>query len=410
MSGRPELLRRIQNEIERSGPMSFDRFMERALYEPGLGYYASRPPDESIAPGPLADFQTSPQTHPAFGHLIARYVRRVWDALDRPEPLVIVEPGAGAGELARQILEGLTEGEGPSRVAYHAVDARRGPGPSPLAMEKGDDVAGSEAVAQGAAVRLGGGGGAASAGAITSEEVRRNTTLSWWRSLDVLREAGVKAHCVVSNEFFDALPVHRVAWLDGRLKEIFVDRGEQGFVERVGDPSDAALAKWILDGDIVPPDGWRGEICLRLMSAVAAIAAIVERGAVLSIDYGYETSELFDPRHAGGTLLAYFRHQWNEDLLERVGEQDLTSHVDFGALIRIGRSVGLEPCFLTTQRDFLLRLGLSEEVERWVAREPTAGKRWQARLSLSELIRPDGLGRLKVLAQARGLGTKRDLM
>jgi len=227
--------------------------------------------------------------------------------------------------------------------------------------------------------------------------------LRWWSSLDALREAGIKAHCVVSNEFFDALPVHRVAWLDGRLKEIYVDWGERGFVERVGDPSDDALARWIVDGGIVPPEGWRGEICLRLMATVEVLSEIVGRGVMLSIDYGYETAEFFERHHAAGTLMAYYRHQWNEDLLERVGEQDLTSHVDFGALARLGRQAGLAPCFLTTQRDFLLELGLSDDVERWISREPTSGKRWQARLGLSELIRPDGLGRLKVLAQERGL-------
>ena len=448
MSGRPELLRRIHDEIERSGPMRFDRFMEMALYEPGLGYYASIPSVGDGDLGALADFQTSPQVHPAFGHLVARYLLRVWNALDRPEPLVIVEPGAGGGELAGQILDGLMVDGGPLRVEYHAVDAR----PSPPPMEGGGEVAGGEAVGEGAAVRLGGGacllpvpgrvqqgdgqetnslptpdpspcptvptfetlgggrGSDASATAITAGEARHNAKLRWWRSLDNVRRAGVHPHCIVSNEFFDALPVHRVAWLNGGLKEIYVDRGERGFVERIGDPSDDALARWILDGGIVPSEGWRGEICLRLMSAVEAISAIVDRGVVLSIDYGYETAELFDPRHAGGTLLAYFRHQWNEDLLERVGEQDLTSHVDFGALTRFGRQTGLEPWLLTTQRDFLLKLGLSQEVERWVAREPTAGRRWQARLRLSELIRPDGLGRLKVLAQARGLGTTSGLI
>lgn len=348
--------------IESHGPMTFDRFMAMALYESGLGYYATLSANASDMAGALADFQTSPQVHPAFGQLIARYLRQVWEALDRPEPFVVVEPGAGEGELARQIRDGLSENDGPGLVVYHAVDARRG-----------------------------------------SEE----GTLRWWGSLDAVREAGIKAHCVVSNEFFDALPVHRVAWLDGRLREIYVDWGENWFVERLGDLSDEALGRWIIDGGIVPPEGWRGEICLRLAPTIETLAALVERGVILSIDYGYQTAELFDPARVGGTLLAYHRHQWNDELFERVGEQDLTSHVDFGALARLGRRWSLEPVFGTTQRNFLLRLGLADEVERRVASALTPGKRWQTRLNLSELVRPDGLGRLKVLAQARGLDRAR---
>ncbi|MGH2460645.1 MAG: SAM-dependent methyltransferase, partial [Chloroflexota bacterium] len=189
MSGRPELVRRIQLEIERAGPMTFDRFMERALYEPGLGYYASLSNAETGGPGALADFQTSPQAHPAFGFCVARYLRRVWDALGQPRRFVIVEPGAGAGELARQIRDGLAEEGASPRVEYHAVDARSG--------ALGEGVLGEGAP-------------------------------RWWRSLDDLRQAGVRAHAVVSNEFFDALPVHRVVWLDGRLRESYVDWGEWG--------------------------------------------------------------------------------------------------------------------------------------------------------------------------------------
>src|SRR6185437_8626056 len=186
----------------------------------------------------------------------------------------------GGGELAGQVLGGLTEEGGPSRVEYHAVDARLTRHPSPSPMERGDGDRGAEALATTAGI------------------ARHNMGLRWWSSLDALREAGIKAHCVVSNEFFDALPVHRVAWLDGRLKEIYVDWGERGFVERVGDPSDDALARWIVDGGIVPPEGWRGEICLRLMAIVEVLSEIVGRGVMLSIDYGYETADFFDPRHA----------------------------------------------------------------------------------------------------------------
>src|SRR6185437_10124211 len=103
LNGRPELIHRIRAWIEGHGPMTFDRFMEMALYEPDLGYYASLSPGATGESGALADFQTSPQVHPAFGNLVARYVLKVWRALERPAPFVVVELGAGGGELAGQV-------------------------------------------------------------------------------------------------------------------------------------------------------------------------------------------------------------------------------------------------------------------------------------------------------------------
>lgn len=376
-------MQRIRAEIERGGPLTYDRFMEMALYEPGLGYYLRCPSDP--AAGPVSpDFQTSPEVHPAFGELIARFLEMVWQWLGRPDPLVIVEPGAGAGELAHQIagaLAELTSGGEPIRFRYHAVDpgypVRAG------AMRSASRAAGEDQWP---------------AGPIQGKA----DGISWWRSLDDLVAAGVRAHAVISNEFFDALPVHRVAWIGGRLREIFVDWSGRGFVERLGEPSDPALIEWISASGIVPPEGWRGEICLRLRQIWWSFAALIWSGVVLSIDYGDDTASLLGARWYDGTLLAYHRHHWNDELLSRIGEQDLTSQVDFGALVRLGREHGFQPVFRTTQRAFLQRLQRPGDVVRWIASAPSEARRWEAQLALAELMRPDGLGRLTVLLQQRG--------
>ncbi|HEX5414291.1 MAG TPA: SAM-dependent methyltransferase, partial [Chloroflexota bacterium] len=122
--GRPELVGQIRALIRETGPITFARFMELALYAPGLGYYASLHPNPVGESGALADFQTSPQVHPIFGDLLAAELLRIWRALGCPDPFVIAEPGAGVGELARQILAGLAEREPGLVVVYHAVDAR----------------------------------------------------------------------------------------------------------------------------------------------------------------------------------------------------------------------------------------------------------------------------------------------
>lgn len=359
--GRPALVERIRALIQEAGPITFARFMELALYAPGLGYYSSLRPSVEGESGALADFQTSPQVHPIFGDLLAAELVQVWRARGCPNPFVVAEPGAGAGELARQILAGIKEREPELTVVYHAVDDR--------ALE--------DRTAQG------------DVGA-----------LAWWSMLAELRRAGERVHCVVSNEFFDALPVHRLARVSGELREAYVDWSDQGFTERLGPLSDPRLGDVL--GDRGEAEGWRGEVCGVLPDVVAELAGLMDTGVILTIDYGYGVADgrLGPPN--GETLLAYHRHHWNDDLFHRVGLQDLTSHLDFAALFRLGRQPGLEPAGALTQRDFLLSRGLAAATERWVAREKTPGRQWQARFAIADLIRPDGLGKLKVAAQVKG--------
>ena len=122
--GRPELVARIRQLIAEQGPITFERFMDLALYEPGLGYYASLAGAPATTSGPLTDFQTSPQVHPLFGRLLARELLEIWRALGQPDPFVIAELGAGFGELAVHVLGGLAERVPALRVEYHAVDVR----------------------------------------------------------------------------------------------------------------------------------------------------------------------------------------------------------------------------------------------------------------------------------------------
>ena len=354
-----QLVDELRELIWRNGPITFERFMDLALYAPDLGYYTTQPPGTTRPASALADFQTSPQVHPAFGDLLARELLQVWRALDRPVPFRLAEPGAGDGTLAGQIVAGLRVREPSLVVEYHAVD-----------------VGGPQRDATGG--------------------------IHWWPSLAALRHSGRKVSCIVSNEFFDALPVHRVAWHGGRLREVYVDWGRAGFVERLGEPSHPALVDWLAERG-TPAEGWRGEISLRLEPTLRELASLLDRGVVLTIDYGRGPGGENSRSLAEESVAAYHRQHWSDEIYQRVGEQDLTSHVDFDALLRFGQQVGLEPAGALTQRDFLLSRGLADNSESWAAREPTAGRQWQARLALAELIRPAGLGRLKVVAQRKSI-------
>jgi SAM-dependent MidA family methyltransferase len=225
-----------------------------------------------------------------------------------------------------------------------------------------------------------------------------------WPSLAALCQTVPAVDCIVSNEFFDALPVHRLARLNGRFWELYVDAAGDGFGERWGELSTSRLAEWLEARPEALADGWRGEACLRLEPILADVAQLVERGAVLTIDYGYGATDAAGEL-PGDTVVGYRRHQWTDDLYRLAGELDLTSHVDFRALFRVGRTVGLVPAGATTQRGFLLGLGLARDAERWVGREATPGRRWQARCALTELVQPRGLGRLTVVLQTKGVAS-----
>src|SRR5262249_7452852 len=140
-----------------------------------------------------------------------------------------------------------------------------------------------------------------------------------------------------------------------------------------------------------------GEACARLDRILGLIAGIVDRGVVLTIDYGYDSGETSSSR--GETLVGYYRHQWNDDVYRRVGEQDLTGHLDVAAFLNLGEKFGLTPVGVTTQREFLLSLGFAEEAGRLAALERNPGRQWQARFAMAELVDPRGLGRLKVISQ-----------
>lgn len=358
--GRPALVECIRTLIQETGPITFARFMDLALYAPGLGYYASLRPGAEGESGALADFQTSPQVHPIFGDVLSAELLRIWRALNCPHPFAIAEPGAGAGELARQILVGLGEREPGLTIVYHAIDGR-----APMDRVSIKDV----------------------------------DPLVWWPSLAALRRTGERIHCVVSNEFFDALPVHRLARIAGELREVYVDWTDQGFSEKLLPISDSQLVEVL--GERGVAEGWRGEVMGILPDVLEELAGLVDTGVILTIDYGHGVADGRFGAPSGETLLAYHRHHWNDDLYHRVGLQDLTSHLDFAALLRLGRDFGLEPAGALTQRDFLLSRGIAAETERWVTREKTPGRQWQARFAIADLIRPDGLGRLKVAAQTK---------
>ena len=354
------LAARIRAEIRETGPMSFMRFMDLALYDPDGGYYRG----PSARPGRGGDFLTAPELHPVFGACLATGLAEIWERLGRPDRFVIQEHGAGTGALATAILQAST---GPFRAAirYGAVevDPRRS-----TAFEAALDDAGLAGHLEDAA------------------------------STDAFD--GV----VLANEVLDALPVHRVRRRGDALRELAVDLDDEGhFIEYEIDPTTPELAARLAAEDVVLVDGQTAEICLALEPWVAAATAPLRRGVLLLIDYGHPASELYDPvRRRDGTLHAYVRHRVHRDPLRHVGRQDLTAHVDVTAVERAARAAGLTTLGVTTQAEALMGLGIEDRL-RVVQADPatSADAYLLLRSSVVRLLDPAAMGAFRVMTFGR---------
>ena len=208
--------------------------------------------------------------------------------------------------------------------------------------------------------------------------------------------------CFLSNELLDSFPVHRIAVQGGRLQEVYVT-WQEGFREVLGPPSTPLLEQYLEEEGVALPEGYRTEINLEAGRWQEGVAGALERGFVITIDYGYAPGEYFSPAHSQGTLLCYYRHTYHQDPYVRVGEQDITAHVDFGSLIRAGERAGLSNLGLVPQARFLNNLGLGYLRER-LARAGLSQREYLANsLALGQLVKPGGLGDFLVLLQGQGI-------
>ena len=328
----------IRRRIASNGPITFAEYMDVALYHPNGGYYT---PDRDAT---HRDYYTSPSAHPAFSALIAINLEAMWKALDEPSPFHVVEMGAGSGLMARDITEYTSEHLAPF------ADAMR---------------------------------------YITVDKARDETP------------RGVVG-CVLSNELIDAFPVHRFEIRDGGLVELVVDVDADGRLHSVpGEPSTPLLARRLDTLGVELPDGTRGEINLRIAQWARQVAEIIERGFVLTIDYGYEAKELYSPQRSRGTLQTYYKHTSGSSPYQWIGRQDITAHVDFTTVIEEGRAVGLKPLCLMPQAEYLDRLGLKVWASSLRERDMSPRDVRANAMAMRDLVDPDGLGGFKVLIQGK---------
>lgn len=335
--GNPRLVRAIIDEMA-GGAIPFERFMELALYHPEFGYY--RKPGRV---GPQGDFLTSPAIHPMFGWAVGGWVHEQWERMRQPARFTVFEPGAGDGTLAHAILDWAESRADGFRDALRYV-------------------------------------------ALEPNAPGGDSRIEW--AAPPVRP--VPHGVVVTNELFDAFPVRLFDATARGSVEVYVAWDGTRFVEVAGP---------VATIDDAPTEG-RFEVNQRAYPAMRSLCSLVETGSVLVFDYGYPQDELWAPWRTTGTLLCFYRHSSSENPYEHVGEQDITTHVNFSDLAVAAEDEGLDVFGPVKQSEFLYALGLPGLVE---ATRGDLHEYFVRRRALTQLTDGAGLGRVRVMAATRGV-------
>ncbi len=216
--------------------------------------------------------------------------------------------------------------------------------------------------------------------------------------------------CILSNELIDNFPVHRFAIQGGRVKEVFVTLAGGHLTEVLDEPSSARIEERIASLGLSLPEGYRGEVNLAIEDWTRQIACALDRGFVLTIDYGEEASDLYAAGNNEGTLVCYQQHVAGNDPYKDIVQQDITCHVDFTTLMRLGERHGLATVGYTLQHGFLTSLGFSSFLDALDTQGLSAARTELSRMAMMALVDPEEYGDLKVLAQAKGIGSGTELL
>lgn len=359
----------ILDRIAERGRIPFADFMETCLYQPGLGYYTS--PGKKV--GAEGDFYTSSNVHRVFGRLIAREIHRMWQTMGEPGTFEIVEVGAGNGRLAADVMDCLRELDGRFYAAVTCRLIEAEPTLKELQRE------------------------------MLKEHLAR---VAWSEPANLAAGRLTFTGCLYSNELIDSFPVHLVEMTDEGLREVWVtatDGEELG--EIVAELSTPELNEYLRLLGITLLPGQRAEINLAARPWLKSVAQALDRGFVLTIDYGYPAAELYSPVRKNGTLLCYYRHTIEENPYIRLGRQDMTSHIDFTTLIEAGEEFGLRKTWFGEQYRFLMGTGMLAEIMAMESLATSESERLKNRLILKKLMLPDGgMGdTFKVLIQSKGV-------
>lgn len=351
--------------------------MQTCLYSPNGGFYSGR--RDRIS----AHFGTSPTMHPVFGALVARQLEQMWNILGNPPVFHVIEAGSGDGSLAWSIMEAgqrMTP-RFAEALCYVAADHQPLPFQSPAHVLDWPEES-TDWVSPG------------------GQDMRARVQRVEAEGLRAFRNI---VGCILSNELIDNFPVHRFCIQDGKVKEVNVTLVGGKLGEMLGEPSTSRIEERLDSRGLSLPEGYRGEVNLAMEDWIAQVSTSLERGFVLTIDYGQGAADLYSPENAQGTLVCHYRHGVSDDPYRNIGHQDITCQVDFTSLKRLGEGRGLATVGCATQSRFLANLGFYSLLDAEQRGARSAARRELSRIAMTTLVDPEEYGDFKVLAQAKGI-------
>ena len=381
------LREQIEQEIREQGAIPFSRYMEICLYDPIAGYY-SRNAEQF---GKAGDFYTSSDVHAVFARSLARQFDEMWQSLDRPPEIEILELGPGRGLFARDVLD-WSKKKLPHFFAALRYTLQES---SPALRTKlrrtlrehittGKAVVPEERPSLTQLFSIGSGR--------KGDQVQEGLPNPIHRALPPTTPM-----IVFANEFFDALPVEVIGLL-GKLHLAF----DENRLHEVWLPPTADELEFLDRYGVHPEPGERIEVPLIAQQWMTHVAQSISRGFLLVIDYGYTRAEQLAGRHRG-TLMAYRHHSASPDPYQAPGEQDLTAHVNFTALAAAAEQTGMQVRNLVTQSQFLMSIGEKNQFAAVFEDCRFPQERAKVALQLKHLITPTGMGEsFQVLIASRG--------
>lgn len=338
--------------------ISYADYIEQALYHPEYGYYMRN----KAKIGPKGDFITSSNISDIYGKTVAKWFYK--EAVKNRLPFQVCEIGGGNGRFAKAFIEewSLLAGE-----PLHYLILETSPYHRQLQQEQ---ISFSERI----------------------------------RQIESLNEIAPFKGLIFSNELFDAFPVHIIEKQNGQLFEMMVTAADEKLTEIAVPLKNERILSFLGESGLKLRDGQRIEIPLQMEPMVKRIASVLERGMVLTVDYGYSNDEWLEPARRKGSLRGYYRHSQINNVLEHPGEMDITSHIHFDSLIRIGERNHLKFIYKVRQDEFLLSTGILQELENHYDPNPFSeiSKRNRA---IRSLIMPSGMSSaFHVILQHKGMG------
>ncbi|MFN2576930.1 MAG: class I SAM-dependent methyltransferase [Pyrinomonadaceae bacterium] len=362
----PALADRLREKIRLAGPITFHDWMQAALYDERDGYYCRR---GKMRQGRGGDYRTAPETSPLFAATFAHYFMKSYFDLGAPQHWTIVEVGAGRGDFALGVLTSLQRNF-PSVFAAtrYVVD------------ELSDD-----------------------ARAEVEAKLFQFKDRVEFRALSEI-EKPFSYVIVFSNELLDAFPIHPVIGRGGNLQELRVGASESGAFIWFETELQPLVAEYCERTQLQLREGQIYEVNLEAENFVARAAALIERGYLITVDYGAKRNELLDdPNRFSGTLRSFQRHRIIQDVLSQPGEQDLTTTVDWTLIGAAGARAGLETLRFARLDEFLLGEGALAEIVSTGDRLGDQIERFNFNAAAREMIMPDGMAaHFQVLVQRKG--------